>query len=231
MKKNKFSICRVIIFMFGIVFATVIEKGEIKMDSSIPDIDKIFTDAEADRLLESLNRKAEESKRECKNWHYVMWAMLIELALKTGLRVAELRDLKASELRFDNGRSYLKVANGKGSKQRYVPIIPELKEKLLCYMERFHVQPQDNLFNKRGKPFTRKGLQYAFKASLDLSGIDSENFSFHSCRHYFALKVYKTTKDIRLVQILLGHSKVETTMIYLNIDLETMGQDLEDTFQ
>ncbi len=130
------------------------------------------------------------------------WLLLQALG---GLRAIEVANLRVNDIDLKQG---LLVVNGKGGKQRLVPIHPLVRECLLPLMER-----RGFLFSHwsgQGAP-TAHNVSYAVNHHLRRQGISS---TAHSARHWFLTNIYRLSKDIRLTQELAGHSSPTTTARY-----------------
>ena len=146
---------------------------------------------------------------------------MLELLYATGLRASELTKLDTRSVDVDN--MVLRV-NGKGNKERIVPIgknaIKYLKIYLNEYREKLFVKKNgvcDKLFlNNHGKELTRQGLYKILKDLAENANIDKE-ITPHVLRHSFATHLIECGADIRSVQELLGHENAETTEIYTHI--------------
>lgn len=131
----------------------------------------------------------------------------------SGLRVGELVHLRAWDI--DLERSVLIVRNGKGSKDRYVCLPAKLR--LILETQKRIKQPEDFLFtNGRGGRLTEKTVQEVVKQSAERAGIQ-KNVSPHTLRHSFATHLLENGTDIRYIQELLGHAKLQTTQIYTHV--------------
>ena len=163
----------------------------------------------------------EEMKRLLKAPKLLKHRILIGLLYGCGLRCAEARGVKLSHLDFD--RQMLHVYQGKGKKDRYVPLSPLLIRGLKQYI---HAEnPQVWLFN--GKPegqkggdfdsrYSQRGVQWAIGQACKAAGIRKE-VSAHTLRHTYATHLLEDGLDIVSVKDLLGHECIETTMVYLHV--------------
>jgi integrase/recombinase XerD len=140
---------------------------------------------------------------------------IIALLYGTGLRLGELRFLEMSQLyRAD---LQIKVIAGKGNKDRFTilpkSILPLLGEYWKLY------KPKRYLFEgqKLGVPMNDRSIQHAIRKSMIEAGFEKYKFSAHSLRHTFATHLLDNGNDIHTIKELLGHSKIETTMIYLHL--------------
>jgi site-specific recombinase XerD len=154
--------------------------------------------------------------------------MLIDLATKSGLRVAEIANLTVNDLSL--GKEPCIHVVGKGNKKRIVYIDSKLKKHLKEYIKSHDMKNEDHLLkSSHGKPFTTRALQKHFKSALKVSGL-SESYSIHSARHSYATVLYAQTKDLRLIQKQLGHSSVTTTSVYADCTKENIMQAVNDAF-
>ncbi len=160
-------------------------------------------------------------------------ALIIELALGTGLRVSELSNLKIDDLYLKKGQNSLFVKNGKGGKDRVVQFSANLKHQVLTYL---NYRQSDSLFlfpSKQGDRITASGIQQVFKKWAVKSGLAS-HYSIHSLRHTYAVRLYKASSyNLRLVQKQLGHSSVSTTQVYadvmdVDVDQAMVNLDLDE---
>ena len=160
-------------------------------------------------------------------------AMLILFAIMSGLRASELCALVIADLTLARGHPpRVRVRHGKGDKARDVPLPSSLRKKLQGYLAwlktaGFRTDRDAPLFPGRtGTPMTRSAVWKRWTKALARAGI--EHRPLHASRHTTGLTVYRATKDLRLVQRLLGHSKVTTTAIYADVLPEDVaaGQDV-----
>jgi integrase/recombinase XerD len=146
---------------------------------------------------------------------------MLELLYATGLRVSELVNLQLSQVSIEPG--VLRVM-GKGNKERLVPIGEVALEWISAYIR--HVRPS-LLQNKpvtnavfltqRGASMTRQAFWYMVKRHAASAGIDPQKISPHTLRHAFATHLLNHGADLRVVQMLLGHSDISTTQIYTHV--------------
>lgn len=147
--------------------------------------------------------------------------VLIALLYGCGLRCFEARNVKLNDLDFD--RAMLHVRQGKGKKDRYVPLGKFLVETLRIYIETYN--PKTWLFNGQSlsssgrvfdKKFSQRGVQWAVNAAAKTAGI-TKDINVHTLRHTFATHLLEAGLDILSIKELLGHSRIETTLVYLHI--------------
>ncbi len=141
--------------------------------------------------------------------------LLVGLFYGTGMRMSELKNLQMKEI--DRSNSQIKVLAGKGSRDRFT-LLPK---QLLPEMEQYYRQyrPKIYLFEGQtpGKPMNERSIQHALRQCMKLAGLEQYKFSAHSLRHSFATHLLDQGNDIHTIKELLGHSKIETTMIYLHL--------------
>jgi site-specific recombinase XerD len=163
----------------------------------------------------------EEVWRLLRHCQLLKHKMLIGLLYGCGLRCMEARSVRLEDLDFD--REQLKVVQGKGKKDRYVPLSKHLVRGLKKYIEA--EKPKIYLFN--GQPIARaggdfdsrysqRGVQWAVKQAAKSAGI-SKDVCVHTLRHTFATHLLEDGLDIISLKNLLGHENIETTMEYLHI--------------
>jgi len=187
--------------------------------------DKFLTSKELSTLLhraEELYIIGIEKKRKTlvRDW------MLINLAIFTGLRRAEMCDLKISDLRIGNGQSHLVVRNGKGSKLRTVRFGKGFKKTLKRYLQ-WKIDANE-LSPTNPDPYL---LQTERSHKYSVSGLWSRWKKYcpkklHSARHTFGTYGYQATKDLRMIQKQLGHSKITTTQIYSDVTPEAICEGM-----
>ena len=157
-------------------------------------------------------------------------ALIIELALGSGLRVSEMANLKIEDLYLKRGQSSIYVKNGKGGKDRVVDIGANLKKHIAEFLD-YRTTDSPYLFpSERGEKITRSGIQQVFKKWAKKAGI-AAHYSIHSLRHTYATNLYKASGyNLRLVQKQLGLSSPTVTQVYadvMNSDMEEALRNLE----
>ncbi len=143
----------------------------------------------------------------------------LSVAYGAGLRVSEVAHLKVSDI--DSQRMTLRVEQGKGQRDRYVMLSPQLLELLRAWWKA--ARPRAWLFPGQNpvNPITARQLNRAVTAAKDLAGI-SKRVSPHTLRHSFATHLLEQDVDIRVIQVLLGHAKLETTALYTQVAVNTI---------
>lgn len=153
---------------------------------------------------------------------------IIEVLYSCGLRISELTGLKFSDLFLDDG--FIRV-EGKGSKQRLVPISPTAIKEINNYLlDRKHIDikkgSEDIVFlSKRGTAISRIMVFHFIKQYAELAGIN-KNISPHTFRHSFATHLLEGGANIRAIQQMLGHEKITTTEVYTHMDREYLRQEI-----
>lgn len=154
---------------------------------------------------------------------------IIEVLFSCGLRVSELCGLKMSDLYLDEG--FVKV-DGKGSKQRLVPISGKaIKELNLYFLDRntydIHPDCADYVFvsKKRKRNLSRIMVFHLIKELVELAGI-KKTVSPHTFRHSFATSLLEGGANLRAIQAMLGHESIGTTEIYMHIDTSRLREEL-----
>ena len=174
----------------------------------LPDILSV---EEIDNLINAIDRSTKEGQRNC---------AILETLYSCGLRVSELCNLKISDLYLDEG--FIKV-EGKGSKQRLVPISPKaIKEIKNYFLTRGDglIKPEfeDFVFISRfGKNISRIMVFHIIKELADKIGL-KKSISPHTFRHSFATHLLEGGANLRAIQCMLGHESIGTTEIYTHID-------------
>ncbi len=149
---------------------------------------------------------------------------MLELLYACGLRVSELVGLTHEQLNLTQGVVRLV---GKGRKERLVPLGEEAVDWLERYLETgrpVHVVAQDDahvFLSRRGRGMTRQAFWYRMREYAVKSGI-SKHLSPHTLRHAFATHLLNHGADLRVVQMLLGHSDLSTTQIYTHVARERL---------
>ena len=143
--------------------------------------------------------------------------MIIDLALHSGLRVSEIGNLKIEDLHITKGNSQIIVRDGKGGKSRLVMIGKDLRKHLKRYISTQQTKSSILFNSERSSRMTPTAIQKVFKSWARKAGLSSQH-SIHSCRHTYAVRLYKSSGyNLRLVQKQLGHSSVSTTQVYADV--------------
>jgi site-specific recombinase XerD len=151
----------------------------------------------------------------------------LSIAYGTGLRVSEVIALKVSDI--DSQRMTLRVEQGKGDKDRYAMLSPVLLERLRSWWRVAHAQgkmlPNGWLFPGLNPvdPLSTRQLNRAIHAAAEAAQID-KRVSMHTLRHSFATHLLEQKVDIRVIQVLLGHKRLETTSLYTHVATEILRE-------
>ena len=145
----------------------------------------------------------------------------LSVAYGAGLRAAEVVSLKVSDI--DSKRMLIRVEQGKGRKDRNVMLSPHLLDLLRSWWKA--ARPQGWLFPGRDpvQPMTTRQLNRACHAAAHLAEIN-KRVSLHTLRHSFATHLLEQNTDIRVIQVLLGHAKLENTALYTRVATKTIQQ-------
>ena len=149
---------------------------------------------------------------------------MLELLYATGVRVSELINLKLAQLNLNQG--VLRII-GKGDRERLIPLGDEAQEWLKEFIDGPRVEillerQTDYLFpTRRGDRMTRQAFWHIIKRYGKKAGIQ-KHLSPHTVRHAFATHLLNNGADLRVVQLLLGHSDLSTTQIYTHVARERM---------
>lgn len=193
----------------------------IEMPKLSRDLPDVLSVEEIDAMIAALPSDKDESLRN---------HAIIETLYGSGLRVSELVEARISRLDLREG---LIIVEGKGSKQRIVPVSPvalELIEEWLGQRSRLNIKPagQDIIFlNRRGAPLTRVMIFYIIKQLAALAGI-KKKVSPHTLRHSFATHLLEGGANLRAIQEMLGHESIATTELYLHLDRSRLRRELLD---
>lgn len=149
----------------------------------------------------------------------------LSLAYGAGLRASEVVSLKVSDI--DSARQVIRVEQGKGRKDRYAMLADDLLALLRDWWRLGHdkgvMLPGGWLFPGQNpvNPLTPRQLGRIFHGAKDAAGIDKK-VSLHTLRHCFATHLLEQKVDIRVIQVLLGHAKLNTTAHYSQVDSRTL---------
>lgn len=174
---------------------------------------------EIDNLIEAIDLSKDEGQRN---------RTILETLYSCGLRVSELCNLKLSDLYLTEG--FIKV-EGKGSKQRLVPISPRaIRELQLYFIDRnlTTIKPgyEDFVFiSKRGKNISRITVFHFIKELAEAIGLQKK-ISPHTFRHSFATHLLEGGANLRAIQSMLGHESIGTTEIYTHMDTHRLRSEI-----
>jgi integrase/recombinase XerD len=145
----------------------------------------------------------------------------LSVAYGAGLRAAEVVSLKVGDI--DSKLMVIRVEQGKGRKDRNVMLSPHLLELLRAWWKA--ARPQGWLFPGRDpvQPMTTRQLNRACHAAAQMAEI-KKRVSLHTLRHSFATHLLEQNIDIRVIQVLLGHAKLDTTALYTRVATKTIRE-------
>lgn len=184
-------------------------------------IPEVLTVDEIDRIIAAVDMEKSEGQRN---------RAILETLYSCGLRVSELCNLKISDLNFDEG--FIKV-EGKGSKQRLVPISDRAINEIKLWLEQRiegRIKPgyEDYVFLARwGNGISRIMVFHMIKELAAKAGI-KKTISPHTFRHSFATHLLEGGANLRAIQAMLGHESIATTEIYTHIDRSMLRQEIID---
>ncbi|PXF55159.1 MAG: integrase [Deltaproteobacteria bacterium] len=179
---------------------------------------------EMQALLDSVDLKSHTGVRD---------KALLLLLYNTGARVSEIVELKLEDLCLD-GVAQVKLL-GKGNKYRSCPLWPETVEALEAYLkQRTAKDPaeQQLFLNANASPITRFGVRYiigkyATAAKSQCPSIAAKTVTPHTIRHITAMHLLRSGNDVNMISYWLGHADINTTHIYVEIDMEMKRQMLQ----
>ena len=181
---------------------------------------KTLTLDQVEQLLEAPDTETPRGQRDL---------AMLEILYATGIRVSELCELSAGDLRDD---AQLLMVRGKGNKQRLVPMGSQAMEALRHYLDGARAELPGSggqaLFpGPSGRPLRRQTLWKIIRGYAQAVGI-TVPLSPHKLRHSFATHLLERGADLRAVQVLLGHSDISTTQIYTHVTQERLLQVYKD---
>lgn len=182
---------------------------------------EVLTLEEVDNLIGSIDLSTREGQRN---------RAILETLYSCGLRVSELCNLKLSDLYLEEG--FIKV-EGKGSKQRLVPISPRAVHELQLYFidrntMKIGREYEDFVFiSQKGKNISRIMVFHIIKVAAGIVGL-TKNVSPHTFRHSFATHLLEGGANLRAIQCMLGHESIGTTEIYTHIDKNRLRSEIID---
>ncbi|MFC1906686.1 tyrosine-type recombinase/integrase [Chloroflexota bacterium] len=168
---------------------------KVKVPRTLP---PYIEDDQIERILDAIGSK--RTHKGC----IARDKLLVQLDLRTGLRRAEMADLEARNVHAD----LVVVRNGKGGKDRVIPLAPSIAQQLNLFVK--GMGPSEKVFKLTAPSITMKVKKFAWKAGF-------EDFHAHCMRHKFATDLLERGVDLKTVQELLGHKNLSTTQIYLAV--------------
>lgn len=150
-------------------------------------------------------------------------------AYGAGLRVSAVVALHVGDI--DSKRKLIRLQQGKGKRDRYTMLSPRLLEVLRCWWRSWHpagqpqkVSPEDWLFPgwRKGRHMNAESLQIACREAARAAGL-SKHVTVHTLRHSFSTHLLENGTDLRIIQALLGHSRIETTARYAQVSPQVVA--------
>ncbi len=187
----------------------------VKTPSLLPDVIDI------DEMLHFLETLPLSSALDFRN------KAMFELMYATGIRISEMLNLRIADLMI--GEKLVRVF-GKGRKERYIPVADESLEWIEKYIDihRRALKKQERtdvvFLNRSGNKLSRMGVWKVIQKKMFEAGI-TKHVSPHTFRHSFATHLLQSGTNLRIVQALLGHSSINTTQIYTNIDIKYLKEE------
>ncbi|MEK6926990.1 MAG: site-specific tyrosine recombinase/integron integrase [Nanoarchaeota archaeon] len=182
-------------------FVEILKKefSEIRLPKKDRKLPEVLSKEEVKKLIDSCD--TEKSK------------LMISLLYSAGLRVSELVNLKVGDVNFNENTGW--VRKGKGSKDRVFTLSHGLGQNLKEYLNGREYQ---YVFSK-SKPLTTRNIQKIIKGLRESAGINKK-VTPHTLRHSFATHLMEQGTDIRMIQVLLGHSSLNTTQLYAHVSTD-----------
>ena len=167
-----------------------------------PGLPKILSREELTNLFDSCNN--------------VKHRVMFRLIYSAGLRRSELIHLKLHDIETQDGKMRIRVNKGKGKKDRYTVLSTSVLEELRAYFKKY--RPRVYLFNgrKKGQRISEAAIRHALEDARKRSGI-TKDVTMHVLRHCFATHCLEHGMYIKRLQELLGHTSLNTTLIYLQV--------------
>lgn len=192
---------------------------QLEMPQTGRHLPEVLTVEEIDAMLSSIDHSTAEGQRN---------RAILEVLYSCGLRVSELVGLRLSQLYLQD--EYICV-EGKGKKQRLVPISQQAVREIERYMsDRATLDiksgEEDYLFlNRRGRHLSRVMVFYIVRDACERCGI-KKSVSPHTLRHSFATHLLENGANLRAIQQMLGHESITTTEIYVHLDKHFLRQEV-----
>ncbi len=203
-KKHAWNSCNVVVSGLKFFYTHVIGKKNISM--SIPPrktrtiLPEIYSREELESLFAALSNQKHRT--------------LLMTTYSAGLRLSEVVGLRVSDI--DSKRMMIRVQQGKGRKDRYTILSKRLLHELRIYWKMY--RPKEWLFSgaNNRRPLTDRSAQSIFNNAKKKAGI-TKGKGIHTLRHCFATHLLEAGVNLRTIQMLMGHTSITTTMIYLQV--------------
>ena len=198
--------CRIAVSAFNIFFRQVVQSSLVAPNDLYPrgefKLPEVMSQEQVHKLLTLSGANVKHQA-------------IVSLLYGSGIRLGELQMLKLIDI--DSKNFQLKIVAGKGKRDRFALLPKHLIEPLRAYYKAY--RPSVYLFEgqTKGKPMNDRSLQHAIHQLMIQAGYADKGFSAHTLRHSFATHMLDQGNDIHSIKELLGHSKIETTMVYLHL--------------
>lgn len=180
-----------------------------------------YTKEEIAKLLNVIDRRTKKGKEDF---------LIVSLICYLGLRISDVINLKITDIDFNENT--IKIIQNKTNEKLYLPLIDQVKYPMLDYLK--NVRPCDTnldfIFLTNQKPYGQHIKltlhnymirRYFIKAGVDING---RKAGFHSLRHSFSTMLLKENVPLYSISTILGHQKLDTTMLYLDIDTSKLNE-------
>ncbi len=150
--------------------------------------------------------------------------LILMTTYSAGLRVSETINLKAKHI--DSKTMLIQIENGKGNKERYTLLSKRLLVELRSYYRKY--RPKTYLFpssfkKKKDLPLSYETIRSVYEDARKKAGVN-RGAGIHTLRHSFATHLLEAGYDLRKIQVLMGHARLTTTMIYLHVSRKTLSK-------
>ncbi len=180
-------------------------KYEVQRPRKSSSLPKVLSQGEMRRIFEQLDNLKHRT--------------MVYLTYSGGLRLSEVCNLELSDIDFD--RMQIHIRDSKHNNDRYVPLSEVIAQLLKQYIEQFKITYWLFEGQFKGEPYSPRSLQSVFKRAKEKAGI-RKKATFHSLRHSYATHLLEQGTDVRLIQELLGHSDIHTTLKYTHVTQESL---------
>lgn len=202
--------CRSVAQSCSFFFKKVMPADYIVPSNLYPKKQFLLPDIMSESQVEQLFRAELSLKEKC----------VVGLLYGCGLRISEVCNLCIGDIDSSNKR--IKVVQGKGGKDRFT-LLPDY---LLSLLRQYYVaagRPYAHLFTsvQTGRAMHVRSMQLVVNSAMRKAGFESGKYTAHTLRHSFATHMLNQGNNIHVIKTLLGHSKLETTMIYLHLQQHT----------